>query len=155
MPATIRLHGDGFEGLSLLLDRFGENISNPAPAFDQMADLFAQTQRTNFATGGGYYGHWAPLSPAYAAWKDAHYPGQPVLTRTGQLRESLSSRPLGVEHIDNKRMVLGTQVEYAQFHQHGGGFLPVRRMLNQPTPSEIRQYGRILHRHAFEGVTTT
>ncbi len=153
MPAMLDISGDGFDKLSLLLDRFGENVSNLAPLFDQIADDFANTQRENFRTAGAVYGLWTPLSPAYAAWKEAHYPGQPILTRTGLLRDSLSSRPFGVEHIDQNRMVLGTQVPYARYHQDGAG-LPRRPMINQPTRGEIRRYGSMLHRHAFEGVTS-
>src|SRR5688572_696289 len=31
-----------------------------------------------------------PLNPVYAAWKAKHFPGKPVLERTGRLRDSLS-----------------------------------------------------------------
>lgn len=152
MVAALTIDGAGFQPLQLLLDRFGENIDNPQPMFEDMADQFAQWQSANFGSGGGMWGVWTPLSPAYAAWKNAHYPGKPILTRTGQLRDSMTSRPFGVEVIDSKRMVVGTAVEYAKYHQQGGGNLPRRAIINSPTQGEMRQYGSILHRFAFEGV---
>lgn len=152
MPASISIAGTGFDGLELLLDRFGDNISNPQPMFNSMADVFARSQSQNFGSGGGMYGYWRPLSVEYASWKAVNFPGAPILTRTGRLRDSLTNRPLGVEHIDNKRMVLGTAVEYAGYHQHGTRRMPQRKLINEPTPSELRQYGSILHRYAFDGV---
>lgn len=149
---TLRLDGAGFEPLSLLLDRFSENIANPQPMFEEMADQFAQWQSANFGSAGGMWGVWAPLSPAYAAWKNATYPGQPILTRTGALRTHMSQRPFGVEVIDSKRMVIGTDIDYAKYHQQGGGNLPRRPIINPPTQGEMRQYGSLLHRFAFEGV---
>ena len=149
---TLRIDGAGFDPLRVLLDRFGENISNPQPLFEAMADEFAKVQAANFGSGGGMHGYWQPLSPEYAAWKEANYPGQPILTRTGELRDEMSSRPFGVEVIDSKRMVVGTALSYATFHQQGGGNLPQRRIINPPTHSEMRQYGSILHRFAFQGV---
>lgn len=154
MARFLNIAGDGFDGLQLLLDRFSENIANPAPMFDAMADVFADTQRRSFDSSGATYGGWAPLSPAYAAWKDAHYPGQPILTLTGELRASLAERPLGVEHIDNQRMVLGTAIEYARYHQDGTSTMPARPIINEPTSGEMRQYGSILHEFAFKGVVT-
>lgn len=152
MTASISIRGDGFDALQLLLERFAENVSNPQPMFNAMADQFALSQRQNLGSGGGYYGYFQPLVPGYAAWKDAAYPGAPILTRTGELRESLTSRPFGVEHIDDRRMVLGTQIEYARYHQEGTSRMPKRPLINEPTQSEMRQYGSILHRFAFEGV---
>ena len=29
---------------------------------------------------------WAPLSPAYKRWKDKHFPGRPILVRTGAMQ---------------------------------------------------------------------
>lgn len=152
MAKALRIDGAGFEPMQLLLDRFSENIQNPQPMFEAMADEFASRQAANFGSGGGIWGAWAPLSPRYAAWKNANYPGQPILTRTGALRTDMTQRPFGVEVIDSKRMVVGTDIEYAKYHQQGGGNLPQRRIISPPAPGEMRQYGNILHRFAFQGV---
>jgi len=144
--------GDGITPFTILLDRFSENISNAAPIFDEIANVFASSQAQNFGSGGGFYGYWAPLTPAYAAWKSARYPGAPILTRTGELRSSMAERPFGIEHIDDKRMVVGTALHYAKYHQGGTENMTARKIVHPPTPSELRQYGNILHRFAFQGV---
>lgn len=154
MPLSIRLEGDGIDSFSLSLDRFGDNVSDLRPAFNDMADEFVALQRANFGGGGSVYGAWSPLSPVYAAWKAVHYPGRPILTRTGALRDDLTQRPLAVENIDPHRMELGTDREYAAYHQRGTARMPQRKIINQPSPSEKRQYGKILHTHAFAGVDT-
>lgn len=148
----LELQGSGFAPLALMLDRFSENVVDGRDIFDAMADAFASTQEQNFKSSGAVYGGWAPLSPRYAAWKAAAYPGAPILTREGHLRRSLTQRPLGVEDIAARRMVIGTDISYAGYHQKGTSKMPARPMINPPTGQELREYGSILHRFAFEGV---
>jgi len=46
-----------------------------------------------FETEGGYAGRpWSPLSPSYAAWKAANYPGRGLLVLERDLRQA-ASRP--------------------------------------------------------------
>lgn len=150
--AVLRIEGAGFEPLTLALDRFGDNISNPQPLFEAIADSFARSQEDNFSSSGAVHGGWAPLSPRYAAWKSARYPGAPILTLTGQLRASMTSRPFGVEIIDSRRMVVGTAVPYAKYHQQGTSKMPQRKIINPPTSGELRDWASTMHRFAFEGV---
>ncbi|GAA1812436.1 phage virion morphogenesis protein [Nesterenkonia flava] len=149
MPYTLRFDGSGLKPFRMMLDRFGDNVSDMRPALDKMADAYAGEQAERFAAG-----NWAPLSLKYAAWKNAHYPGAPILTRTGELRDSMSTRPFGVEDISNHRLIAGTQVEYAQYHQNGMGNNPVRKIVDD-MPGELeRRFADILHQHAFQGVST-
>lgn len=49
--------------------------------------------RQQFETEGAFAGRpWAPLSPAYAAWKSAHAPGKGLLIFAGGIRQA-ASRP--------------------------------------------------------------
>ena len=152
MPAQLRLEGSGFQALSLALERFGENVSNAEPIFDEIADDFAAHQEANFRSSGGLHGGWMPLSPRYAAWKSLRYPGAPILTLTGRLRATMTQRPLGVERITSRSMEIGTDVPYAKYHQQGTRRMPQRKIINKPTRGELKTYGSILHRYAFEGV---
>lgn len=48
--------------------------------------------RQMFETEGAFAGtRWAPLSPAYAAWKAVHYPGRGILVAERDLRQAASS----------------------------------------------------------------
>lgn len=149
MDMSLRFSAPGMAPFRLMLDRFGDNIADPRPLFEKIADEFAQDQGDRFARGNSL---WTPLEPKYAAWKAARYPGAPVLTRTGALRDSLANRPLDVEWIDTQRMVIGTNLHYAGYHQRGMGNNPVRRMIDDPSPQTLHNYGNLLHEWAFEGV---
>lgn len=76
---------------------------------------------------------WKPLSPKYRAWKNKHYPGQPILTLTKRLRNSLrwSGGHLGKEGIflpGAKEVVIGTRVPYA------AAVNAEREFLSRPNP---------------------
>ena len=64
----------------------------------------------------------------------------------------MTSRPFGVEVIDSRRMVVGTAVPYAKYHQQGTQQMPQRKIINTPTGAELRDYASTMHRFAFEGV---
>lgn len=104
--------------------------------FGMVQDLFS-TNGTPRGEGGKFSGGpWARLSPRYFVWKEQHYPNQPILTRTGTLRESLRwSGSLGYGGIFDAQpgyVIVGTAVPYAKFHQTGTKHMPKRNFL--PTP---------------------
>lgn len=79
--------------------------------------------------GGPQAGAWAPLSASYRAWKEANYPGQPLLVRTGTLRDALTSSgsPGALRSVSGDSLEYGTKgVLYASFHQTGTGRMPSR-----------------------------
>lgn len=136
MALNLRLEFFGDTQLDRTLERFSDNVEDARPAWNAMADDFARLETRQFATEGAYAsGGWSPLSPRYAAWKATHYPGQPILQREGDLAKSMTSRPLGIEVITPRRMVIGSDVDYGAFHQMGDG-VPRRR------PVELRERDR-------------
>ena len=62
------------------------------PVLERTRDLIFEWVGTAFDTGGATTagGPWAALSPRYRAWKDAHFPGRPVLSASEALRHSLT-----------------------------------------------------------------
>lgn len=143
----------GGRGFATQLDRWTGNLKNMRPAYEAVADYQANEWAKQFRTGGAYYGtRWPALSPAYARWKAANFPGKPILVRTGRLRDSLTSRPLGIEEFSSKGVRLGSDVEYAQFHQRGTPFMP-RRQLYPTTPQQARarNIAKIMQRHIVSG----
>lgn len=129
---------DGDEQLNRTLTRFTDRINDARPAFDKIADRIAAGERRQFASQGGYgSGGWAPLAPRYRAWKMRHYPGKPILQRTGALMESLTRRPFGIERINPQSMTVGTGLPYSTFHQHGTSRMPRRRPLELPATERV------------------
>lgn len=63
------------------------------PFWPRVVTLAIQWWGKQFETEGAFGGHpWPPLSPAYAAWKAAHYPGRGLLVLERDLRQA-ASRP--------------------------------------------------------------
>jgi len=115
--------------------------------FAAVQDLFwMEGQSRSLASGQFGPGHWAALSPQYAAWKSRHYPGKTILQRTERLRESLewNGRRLGKDgffQATRDAVVFGTDVPYAKYHQKGTPRMPQREFL--PTP-DTRYWGPVM-----------
>jgi phage gpG-like protein len=108
--------------------------------FGMVQDLFA-TSGTPRGEGGRFIGGpWAKLSPRYRIWKTANYPGLPILTREGRLRNSLAWNgsnvgPEGIFEAHPMFAVAGTSVPYGKFHQWGTSKMPARPFLPPPDPA--------------------
>lgn len=135
--------------LSRTLARVTEDLSDLTPAWEEMADSLLAAEQAQFSTEGGYAsGGWSPLSPRYAAWKAKHYPGQPIMVATGDLRADLTSRPFGIESIEPHQMAIGSDNEVGGYHQRGDGNNPQRRVV-ELTESTRAEWVKIAQRHVF------
>lgn len=118
--------------MMVALERGGTDLSDFARfVFPKMVPIFeAEVARQFAAEGQGpNRGSWAELSPAYGEWKEAHYPGKPILELTGKLREALTSSSAdgALRDYDESSFNYGTQgIEYASRHQSGTGRMPDR-----------------------------
>jgi hypothetical protein len=73
------------------VNRFAMGISDYTSLFGALSLTFQMEMREQFASEGGASGErWAQLSPAYKAWKEEKYPGQPIGVLSGALRESMT-----------------------------------------------------------------
>lgn len=81
-----------------------------------------------FDAEGGASGNWAPLSVSYAKWKAAHYPGKPILQRTGALQAALTGPGSNARReVSGDTLTFGTSgLPYASLHQTGTGKMPAR-----------------------------
>jgi hypothetical protein len=156
-----RMEVAGFEPVRVSLQRFGQRIRDFRPFWiEYFAPAYSRLLQRNFETEGEMVGGWAPLSPAYAAWKAAHYPGKTILRRTDALFRSLNFErgqpgPGGIFIAEARSLVVGTSVPYAQYHQTPGSFRSrgllralrsrvARRFLFVPTQGGST-FGRLLH----------
>lgn len=118
----------GVSVLSREIRRTVSRIDDLRPALEAVAKMLAEANRKNFDSEGaaGSLGRWAPLSPAYRAWKDVHYPGKPILVRTGKLRDELTKVPLGVQTTTATSLKVGSDIAYGGYHQTGTARMPRR-----------------------------
>lgn len=82
-----------------------------------------------FDAEGGASGSWAPLNVSYKAWKDAHYPGQPINVLSGKLRAALTDgNASGARReVSGDELNYGTTgIPYASVKQTGSGREPAR-----------------------------
>jgi len=73
---------------------------------------------------------WKPLNPFYEEQKAKKYPGKTILIRRGDLFRSLvATTGASVAQIQPTKLIYGTAIPYAVFHQFGTKFMPARKML--------------------------
>lgn len=133
------------------LARFAENVGDATPVWEKLADRFAVIETRQFDSEGAYgSGGWPALSPKYAAWKARHFPGAPILVRTGAGRDSLTHRPFGIEVIRPESMTIGSGLDYLRYHQGGAGNNPQRRPVELPE-NERRSWVNMIQRFIVTG----
>ena len=151
MAVRLTLSIEGEKQIDRTLARFAENVNDATDLWDTLADRFAAAERRQFDSEGAYgSGGWTPLSPAYGAWKARNYPGKPILQRTGELMEGLTSRPFGIEVLLPGSMVVGSGTAHGKYHQAGGPNLPQRRPVELPE-SERRTWVKLMQRFILTG----
>lgn len=140
------IHYQFVGGGDVILSKWARNVEDASEAFGAMADHQRTIWEKQFSTEGRYTGpgRWEPLNFDYARWKSRHFPGKPILQRTGVLYDSLTKRPFGVEEIDPHFIIMGTDVPYAQYHQEGTDHMPARPILGAPPKSDIAVFAKIL-----------
>jgi len=157
MPVRLNISLAGDVQIDRELLRMRNAVVDARPAFEKIALMISQFTVKHFASEGGggaggrwSSGHWAPLSPPYRAWKAEHFPGQPILVRTGALRRDLTNSPMGVQTITSDTMTVGTDIPYAAFHQQGTPRMPRRRVLDLDTATRTEMV-KVLQRWVATG----
>jgi phage gpG-like protein len=117
---------DGLEvkNLTFKVQSFGMQLTNLAPALENIGQDILDENMGNFAAAGGYYqmGGWAPLAPSTIADRLRKGYGEgPPLVRTALLRDSLTKRGAegNVFNVTDTTLTVGTNVWYAGFHHWG------------------------------------
>ncbi len=111
------------------LDQWAADVKIPRRLLvDLASDVIALDVAEKFANQGP---GWKALSPAYAAWKAEHFPGQPILVRTGKMREELLTITKGgASRVQGNRLNLTPKTPYFPVHQFGGRRVPKRQMID-------------------------
>ena len=138
--------------LSRALGLYADRAHDLRPAWEDIRDDFLRNEMEQFESEGRHAsGGWAELSPIYAAWKNAHLPGMPILQLSGRLMDSLTDK----RHADfvfeakRKSLRMGTKVPYARFHQEGTRTMPDRPPIAL-TDKQRRLWVKIIQTHIFQ-----
>lgn len=128
---NLKLTVDGQERFNWAFDTLGKQIADWRPAWPEIEQVFYRIELEQFESEGARGGQkWQELSPAYKKWKERHFPGRPILMRTGRLKRSLSVIGAGgsdsIHEAEPMSLTLGSKVSYGIYHQRGGGKLPAR-----------------------------
>jgi len=137
------------------MNRYAEDVTDWRPAFEDIYTNFTNIQKGGFRRQGHHGSKWADLSPRYKRWKEMHYPGRPILTRTGRMRDSMTGRNQAasqdtVKRVEKLAAEFGTQVPYAYAHQHGypPGNLPARPMVDL-NEDQRRKWAKLIQEWAW------
>ena len=100
--------------------------------WDAIATEFYKIEKEQFKDEGGPSGKWKSLSPKYAAIKARKYGNVPILTASGQMMKSLTSRGAANSVLEQTatEMTIGTSDPKAGYHQRGNRRLPQRKVVD-------------------------
>jgi phage gpG-like protein len=136
---------DGQKQFSGAVDAIAKGISDFRPVWPEIELAFFRLELEQFNSEGSRGGsRWKPLSEKYRKWKERHYPGKPILQRSGRLLRSLSVIGGGdsIREQEPLSLTLGSRVPYATYHQRGAGKLPQR----PPMQIQRDDYGKFVSR---------
>ena len=126
----IRVAGlEKLEGVEGELREWGERPFDGGAALRIKRNWTERIDKAFTSKGKSIGMNWPPLSPAYAAWKNRHFPNRPLLVLRGHLRDSLtneSSRQMVFNRAGGRQLIIGTRIKYAKFHQYGTKKMPAR-----------------------------
>ncbi len=116
------------------LKLFETLLSDLRPFWPAVVTLQRGWWRSQFESEGRFAAAgWAPLSPAYAAWKARRYPGKPILQATGQMRRAFDNPQ---RSVSPHTLTLTVNDPKAAFHQDGTNNMPARPVaFGDPLPA--------------------
>jgi hypothetical protein len=129
--------------LSFTLSRMAGELDDMSMLFESLGEAFKRSMTKQFDSQGSWgSGGWAPLSPAYRAWKLAHgYPGV-IGVRTGALKAAMTGgegyTQAITKHTASFGLGGGPAAEYGHF------FDKVRPVIRLPR-SQAPAWGKIAH----------
>ncbi len=124
----------------------GAAAKNKKVLFERILPILRAEIQTHFARESGPGGRWRGLSPEYSTWKEATFPGRPILQLQRHL--FLAATQTGargnITDITNRYMEFGVdlgQIPYARVHDLGGragraSMMPKREYLYLSTKAQ-------------------
>jgi len=122
------------------------------PLLAGFGELFKGSMRKQFASQGAASGGWAALSPAYAKWKEEHFPGRPIGTLRGYLSAGMTGGAGYTQHIAKQSADYGLGGGPAMAYGHyfdAGGRGPARPVIRFDA-GESARWRRFTETWAYE-----
>lgn len=137
-----------------LQENFGKwlrTIPDSTDAFERFIPEFQKSREGWILSGRTVDGiRFAPLSPKYKAWKDRHYPGRPILIRTGRLLSAVTGGPGWFHRSMPKELRIYITVPYSSYLQDGTSKMPQRNFFLSKDGTLVKgDYAKLLQ--AMEG----
>jgi hypothetical protein len=131
------------------LERLTLFVSDLRPFWPLVVPLFIEWMREQFESEGAFAGNpWAPLAPAYEAYKAVKYPGKPILQATGALRRAASNPS---RRVAPTSLTLTIHSDYLGYHQEGTSRMPARPLVFENLPMIARaQLAGVAERYVRE-----
>jgi phage gpG-like protein len=104
--------------------RFANVVGDYSDVWPVVGDTVRGIVKEQFDTQGAAGGDaWAPLQEQYGKWKAVHFPGMPILQRTGTGYRAMTQEgaPGSVFDYNERSMKVGTDLGYLIFHQSRDG----------------------------------
>lgn len=120
--AAVSIRQKGMEDVKAYFAQTKRNISDITSPLKEGGRRMLQSVDRNFKEAGRPR-PWKPLSRGYLLWKLRHGYSPLPLTKSGDLRRSVTFR------VSRNRLFIGTSNPYASFHQFGTRSLPKRAFL--------------------------
>lgn len=146
-------------GEELIQRRIDSVVANTdlTPAMEKIrTELHAAFEESLASEGRSNSQPYAPLSPRYRRWKQKHYPGQPILSRTRRMRRSFQKGgAANISEVGPLHATVGSRVRtpkgrwyLAALHQEGTRRMPRRRLghLNPALRDKLLQH---VHDHLW------
>lgn len=126
MPMHLEISVTGADTTLRKLEHIVLAAEDYTPVWQEVKQRFSSWEENWFAGEGN--GTWPGLSRDYAHWKAKHFPGEPLLVATHDLKDSLLDP--SVSDMDAFSFSFGTDDPKAHYHQEGGGNLPQRKVID-------------------------
>ena len=141
MPFEVKLHIIGEQRVAAVIDGLVDRSKDLTAPLLEARKTMLRSIDLNFEQGGRPL-HWRPLSPRYLKRKLLSGYSPLPLTKTGNLRRSMAGL------VENNKLMLGTSVHYAPYHQRGTRTIPKRPFLLFQD-RDLDHIGRALVRHVM------
>lgn len=110
----------GFRRARARLDAMSQRASNVLPAWNVFLDWLTDGNRQQFGSQGKRWRTpWRELRETTVTQKRREGWQGDILVRSGDLKRSVSDRPMQLERLGPHDMSAGTRVPYAKHHHYG------------------------------------
>ncbi len=143
----VRFTGPGFTAFERTFSNMARQVEDWTEPLEKIEADYYEMMRLRFAGEGAHEGQseWAALSPKYAVWKAAEYPGAKILHLEGKLEAAATNpgAPGAIQERGPRRLAIWIERwvggwNLAFLHQFGTRRMPARPIVQVGQPTRLR-----------------